>query len=127
MKQELSYQVCPCNKSELLLKNSNYDMCLKCGRFNCANTGDIADPIEYWKTLPELYKDLTVVAENGEKYVPYFVKERKYMVFLDFNDLNQTFEYAIVRMNGEKANMEDAIRIPFMEFNKVLVYVNDLK
>jgi hypothetical protein len=119
--------VCPCNKSDLLLKNSNYDLCFKCGRFNVSNTADISDPIEYWSNLPQTYKDLTIVNDSGHKYVPYFLKSVKYMVYLDYNDLNQSFEYLVVRMNGEKANMETAIRIPFMEFNKVLLAINDLK
>jgi hypothetical protein len=39
-------------------------MCMKCGRFNTNGDDYIPDPIEYYKSLPQLYKDLTVVAEN---------------------------------------------------------------
>lgn len=126
MKQQMNFQPCPCNKSDALLKNDITDLCMKCGRMNIGNNAGIDDPIEYWKNLPQTYKDLTVLAGNGDKYVPYFIQQVGKIVYLDFNDLNQNFEYVVTKMNGLKIDLENAKRFPFMEFNKVLLAISEV-
>ena len=126
MKHQMNFQTCPCFKHESLLKNEITDLCMKCGRMNIGNNAGIDDAVEYWKNLPQSYKDLTVLAQNGDKYVPYFIQQLTKIVYLDFNELNQSFEYVVAKMNGQKIDTENAKRFPFMEFNKVLLAISEI-
>lgn len=117
----MNFTVCPCNKSQLLLRNTVTDICFKCGRININNNGSIDDPIEYWKNLPQLYKDMTVSNMDGNKYVPYFMQERNKIVFLEQNSTTQAFEYVVAKCTDSKIEMETAERYDFMEFNKVMM------
>lgn len=123
MINEMNFTVCPCLKSQQLLKNNTTDICFKCGRTNIENNGQIIDPIEYWKNLPQIYKDLTVTNDDGYKYVPYFLQQRNKIIYLEQSELNNEFEYVVAKFENNKINMESAQRIPFMEFNKVLLQI----
>lgn len=118
---ESNLMACPCNKSQQLLKNSFSDMCLKCGRININDNVSIDDPIEYWNTLPQLYKDLTVSDIIGNKYVPYFMNQRNKIVYLEQNELSGEFEYIVANCVGNKIDMVTAERFNFMEFNRVML------
>jgi hypothetical protein len=118
---ESNLMVCPCNKSQQLLKNTFTDMCLKCGRINIDDNASIEDPIEYWSNLPQLYKDLTVSDIIGNKYVPYFMNQRNKIVYLEQNDLNGEFEYIVANCVDNKIDKDTAERCNFMEFNRVML------
>ena len=123
MVQEMSPKVCPCSKSNMLIKNSTTDICFKCGRINVNDNVKIDDPIEYWKNLPQLYKDLTVKDIDGNKYVPYFMQENNKIVYLEQNEMNNEFEYVVAKCVNNKIDRESAQRFPFLKFNKVLLQI----
>lgn len=121
MINQMTPHACPCKKSTQLIKNDTTDTCLKCGRFNINNNSAIDDPIEYWKKLPQLYKDLTVKDIDGNKYVPYFISDSNMIVYLELSDLNGEFEYVVAKFKDDKIDTQSAKRFNFMEFNKLMV------
>lgn len=121
MINEMNNTACPCGKSMLLIKNATTDLCFKCGRVNINDNMSIEDPLEYWKNLPQIYKDLTVKDTSNNKYVPYYMQERNKIVYLEQSELNGEFQYVVAKCVDNKIDTETAERYNFMEFNRVML------
>jgi len=124
MENLFTFKLCPCRQGEGLLSTPNYEQCFTCGAGNATIAYGAENIQSYLDSMSKAYRDLSIVDEKGDVFIPYYNDIDTHLIFLDTQE--DEYVYKIVKKSDLGKDKIVSEKFKFQEFTKLYLRINEL-